>query len=1245
MKQTRQANKLKSVGTQSKPKLILCLLMFLILTDTTIANKKHADPKPKPDPKDSAAGPKPDKQDAKKEEKKGPQCNKRLLQTFRLSGLDTDEKAKDMIACGSVPAKNNCCSQTDEIKIIKAWNEFSSPKLDKYADDMIRSYKRVYSLDKFMRTLDAKKGRYHYANYKWHRTAEEKCFDGKYFISKTGLGKLKGKLDWGEMLAEKAVAFMINHVITRIDEHGILSKPDSNKCIVKKFKKDEAIKKLLLDARPGFGLRFYADELEEIVTGEIVKCAGLKMNQDEKKKGETPKKFLIRIFGLRDYMLEFFKTHYKGKNFKEMQKLTVEMHLENLKKALTPHVKSHLDNEVVLNDIFEECQEKGDIGMNLGYMVVPENTTNKTVKKQTVNAILKCITETITNHPEVKKDKFKILVEVLKNAQEKLDFQKDLLPTFNFNLNGFITFILTSHAFKAIAKENEEHEDDLFKTIRNFQFTIAEKKEIKQPADTTKYVWDGDVKKKMIELAEEIIDTSKLDSNPAVFKDIKKHLETAWATASSEIKERIKAMKVPEEKDMLVCATVYNSNLFREIHFNQDKLDYCLKSEAGFKAHKVKIEDVIKLINSLKPKLRAILELKRGFYCNICDKAASPFMDLKKMKITLGQDFCYTIINQYRDYLKWKNVDFTEYILKAHQFLKCFSDDGTPQKMPFRFFEPSHRKELPDVKSCLEIKKKEEVGSCLDMCEKFDYVNYSHFFDGERDFIQKVLNFILNVVRTHGFQFKRRMLEALPDASNEKKLANQISNFSAKSDTSSGLKGRPDNSDFKEFLAKELEKGPSRILSSWDEYPHRRRKSKRRRYNYHPRNYRRERHRRHRKTRRRKKHHTRLKSRKHRGRRLRRKSKSRTKLVHRRKKHKKRRDRGLYENELREINEFDERFNEDNQYLPRWRHLSVTQSSQNNQNSGDKEDDEGSENKQAKAKTNDEGKAKKDLAAQNAKNEKEEKENDKKAKEKEALKEAKKKTKDNIEKKVGTHEGKKAPEGDEKSKKTAKIFTIHELLKALGAKLPTYVASPTKFNEVAHPQLTHNVTSTNYNFKDAVYEVKEQGINVTAIFEASNFDPAVAKILVGASKKKFENFDKHVARALVCLGKSGIKYFNGEFASPVNPAIPENTLLDARLAHSEEMDKYRLNKARHQVKKILKRHKDEKKPAKPEDGKGDEAGAEDGSGENADAGKKKGARASYGKLYRKLYRKKRHRGLRQRHGKNPVMKALIDFLF
>ena len=1291
-----KARKLKSVGMRQRSKILCALLLALLLADIALAHKKEGESKAekkkeeKEEKKGAKKAPKKtgDKAGKKGGEKEGDgkgqgkedggkgtnkkpsQCNKNLLQSFRLEGLDDGEVATDMVACGTVSSKNNCCSKIDEIKIINSWNGYSTPKLDKYADDMVSSYKRVYCLDHAIRTLDAKKGRYHYSEYKWHRTAEEKCYDGKFFVSKTGISKMRAKLNWNEMLAEKTEAFLLNHVIDRIDEYGLLTKPQVQANVQAKLKNNEEIGELLMKLRPGYGMKYTINELEEIYLDKLIEHTQTKIDQSDKKKGETTKKFLSRCLSIREILTEYVKEHYSDKNFRQMQEITAEQHIDGIVKQLSDD-KSNLGiPKTVAEAIGEHMKESGDLKKYLGYWVVPSKMKNKDVGKLVFNEMIKSVTETMTKHVDVKKRKYDALVNVLEKIREKVTLEKKLHTTFSHNLNGLITYLLVSNAFVSLAKKNEDSEDGLYETIKEFSFSEATKVEIKHN-EGEKYGWD-DKKKDLLKLAEKMVTSAAAMAKQTLPNGVKEALAAAWAATKTEILADIDGMKEPTKKESMVCAVVYHSNLYREIHFNQDKLDYCLNAEAAFKNHKVKVDEMVKLIDSLLPQMRAVLELKRGFYCVICDKASNPFLDMTKKKITLGQNFCYSIITQFKKYLAWKNIDFTEYILKAYQFLKCFSDDGTPQKMPFKFFEPSHQSELADVKTCLTMSKKEHVGACLSVCEKFDYTGYSHFFDGERSFIQKIVNFILNVVRTHGFQFQRRVLEALPEMSKEIELEeNQVTD---KSLTIGGLKGRPDNSEFKKFMNSETMQGPPRQLSSWDRYPDRIHKRRRRKRRETSRRYGRTKRRSYGKKRRgghRQKHNNRLRRKKRRGRRLKRESKLERRRRVKREKKKKRRDRGLYESELKEINEFDDRFDDDNKYIPKWRHLHQTSTSNNqnssksnNSSSNSSSNNSSSKNSTSSSKGHNSSsstkssskassvkstaeKAKEKVDKKKAEKKKEEDHKKKEEAKKEEKKEKAKKVQEKLDKKASPPSDEQKPAEVPKKKPVMTIMSISKLLKQLG-KMKTYTVShPMRFDELKHSHRTHNTTQHMCKFFRAIYEVKEAGLDPVTIFQSSNFDKSVAQILVGKSNKKHENFDKHVARSLVCVQKVDIDYFNGEFASPINPAIPENEDQKLRHDHSNTMSEYRAS-----AMESLKNRLSTDKADAAVDGGADGAAKAGDAAKTADPAKagdaaptkNSGSRKLYGKLYRKLY-KHSGRGGKRRRGKNPVMKALIDFLF
>lgn len=43
---------------------------------------------------------------------------------------------------------------------------------------------------------------------------------------------------------------------------------------------------------------------------------------------------------------------------------------------------------------------------------------------------------------------------------------------------------------------------------------------------------------------------------------------------------------------------------------------------------------------------------------------------------------------------------------------------------------------------------------CKELCQKFNIGGYSAFWDGEKKFVERVYDFVLNVIRNFGFRYK-----------------------------------------------------------------------------------------------------------------------------------------------------------------------------------------------------------------------------------------------------------------------------------------------------------------------------------------------------------------------------------------------------------------------------------------------------------------------------------------------------------
>lgn len=61
-----------------------------------------------------------------------------------MSDIDV---ASDSIICENIKASNNCCSEIDEIKIVKNYIQYSQPKMNYFIDQMTLSYGKIFGLN------------------------------------------------------------------------------------------------------------------------------------------------------------------------------------------------------------------------------------------------------------------------------------------------------------------------------------------------------------------------------------------------------------------------------------------------------------------------------------------------------------------------------------------------------------------------------------------------------------------------------------------------------------------------------------------------------------------------------------------------------------------------------------------------------------------------------------------------------------------------------------------------------------------------------------------------------------------------------------------------------------------------------------------------------------------------------------------------------------------------------------------
>ena len=193
---------------------------------------------------------------------------------------------------------------------------------------------------------------------------------------------------------------------------------------------------------------------------------------------------------------------------------------------------------------------------------------------------------------------------------------------------------------------------------------------------------------------------------------------------------------------------------------NQEKTQHCIGIHDKFMDFRIK--DFISLLPSVKNTLNFMVDMKKSFYCNLCDAHSHQFFDLKEKEVIISQKFCNNVLRQKMDYFKFMHIIFIEFANELLQYQGCYETDGRVFQFPIRTFLDKYLKRIPLIKRCLTSldDKKNFYKNCWMICEKYRYYTFSPFFDGDVELLRRInvslFSFHRKVMRASTLEEKRK---------------------------------------------------------------------------------------------------------------------------------------------------------------------------------------------------------------------------------------------------------------------------------------------------------------------------------------------------------------------------------------------------------------------------------------------------------------------------------------------------------
>lgn len=177
----------------------------------------------------------------------------------------------------------------------------------------------------------------------------------------------------------------------------------------------------------------------------------------------------------------------------------------------------------------------------------------------------------------------------------------------------------------------------------------------------------------------------------------------------------------------------------------------------------------------VKRNMMILGDLRKQFFCSLCDGHAQRFFDHKRKLILYKNDFCSRITSQFLDYLQFMNVLFIEFADSLLQYVQCFETDGNLYNFPFQNFLVKYKRRIPFFKRCFQSVVGEDpayMKNCWFICNKFSLMRINGIFDGDLPLLTRIRIALFSFLRKLSQQrdVDQRMDREFPQARNVSRI-------------------------------------------------------------------------------------------------------------------------------------------------------------------------------------------------------------------------------------------------------------------------------------------------------------------------------------------------------------------------------------------------------------------------------------------------------------------------------------------
>lgn len=700
-------------------------------------------------------------------------CNYAFLQALRLTGVEPGEPVTRNAICG-LSAKENCCSQVDEIKIIRSWNSFTKPKIAKYAEDMTEIYNNFLNLEPYLSNLNFSNIEFHFDNVSWRRTNESQCFSGKFMLEQANYAILK---DGGNITTR--ILNMISKTVSRTFTSGVgmsvIRQKDAENIIRQVFANNTAVMEDLLDSLNfPLALSDVAVNLATLLTNFLIVQKPPLVNLTALPADKKPFEFYNATW---DFGTLFNTTlaRVSDRFFMEVLKLRVaRIHIASLINYVNKTVQDTLANNALAKPLAQRQvntteltkQIMDDLFANqmiwkyLGWFWYPTSASRYVrVYKFLENSIIKSFSDVILRSELLSEQAHYAVLKHFMTVIDDYAVKSVLSNSYSriagtvINHLGFVN--LTTTYYKAAGSSGTSTPGGLYRLLVRANYrkpSIIDSNSLSsQYQDWMKYNLNMNLKNIWLNITKDQALGYTSQVLPDSFEYSQYDPRGAFAAFMSFNLRRARHAEFAGDNKQ-VCATVYRHNLVREAIFNEKKFQYCLQITQNFQNRS--LAATLGPVREIRAAIDKLLELKAAFYCSACSIRDSRNVDVVMNSIRISSKFCFDFVNKFKTYLDWRYTAFQGFQNSLFQYLSCFGRDANlTVNFPYEPFNNLIPENFTAWDACRNVSSINNISLCFPVCEAISLTSFSNLIEGDRRGLIRLYNYAITVLRQYGVQY------------------------------------------------------------------------------------------------------------------------------------------------------------------------------------------------------------------------------------------------------------------------------------------------------------------------------------------------------------------------------------------------------------------------------------------------------------------------------------------------------------